>query len=531
MELLAEERDDVEQLRALVRRYERELAARDAVIAEHEGLIERLREQLQLLVSQRFGASSEKVAEAQLGLFNEAEFLAEGEAEEESVESGTEVAGYRRGQPKRKPLPTHLPRVNIEHPLPEAERMCPRHGVALERFDEVTSEQLDIVPATVQVLRHIRGKYRCPCCAGHIRTAPMPAQPIAKSLASAGLLAYVATAKFVDAIPLYRQHAQLERIGFAVSRTTLASWMVRLGQLVQPLVNLLRDELLARPYLQMDETTVQVLKEPGKAPESTSYLWAQLSPGAHPIVLFDYDATRAGAVPVRLLEGFTGTVHTDGYTGYDAVVAANGLERLYCWAHARRKFVEVVKSLGLNPNKLPAKPPPKARRALRALGFIKTLYTIERRIREQPPDERLRARATESVPVLEKLRAWLDDAKPKVPPETALGRAMAYLDRHWAGLARAFEHGHTDIDTNRVENAIRPFCVGRKGWLFCDTVAGAKASANLYSLIETAKANGLEPYRYLRHVFTELPKAESLADFEALLPSAIAPEHLLDTAA
>jgi transposase len=265
------------------------------------------------------------------------------------------------------PLPEHLPRIVIEHPLPESERLCPHHGIALERFAEVTSEQLDIVPAKVRVLRHVRGKYRCACCSGHLRTAPMPPQLLAKSIASPGLLAYVATAKFVDGLPLYHQQQQFARIGFDVSRTTLAVWTVRLGQQVQPLINLLRDELLARRYVLMDETTLQVLKEQGKTAESKSYLWAQMSgEGAAPIVLFEYDPTRSREVPKRLLEGFCGTLHTDGYAGYDAVVTEHGLTRLYCWVHVRRRFVEVLKSLGLNPKKLPDKPPPKARRALKA---------------------------------------------------------------------------------------------------------------------------------------------------------------------
>ena len=197
--------------------------------------------------------------------------------------------------------------------------------LALERFDETRFEQLDIIPATVQVLCHIRGKYRCPCCTGHLVTAPMPAQPIPKSWASPGLLAHLATGKFVDALPLYRQHRQLERIGCELSRTTLAMWMVRAGQLVQPLINLLRETMLAERYVLMDETTVQVLKEPGKAAESKSYIWVQMSVGAHPIILFDYDPTRSKAVPTRLLEGFEGALHTDGYRGYDEVVASQSL--------------------------------------------------------------------------------------------------------------------------------------------------------------------------------------------------------------
>jgi transposase len=522
----AEIPEDVVTLQALVRHQREQLAERDAHIAHRDGTIERLQEHINVLLAKRYGASAETVAEAQLGLFNEAEV--EAHAGDETDEPGTQVATHRRGRPKRKPLPAELPRVDIEHPLADEDRVCPHHGVALERFDEVVSEQLDIVPATVQVLRHIRGKYRCPCCEGHIRTAPMTPQPIPKSMASPGLLAHIATAKFVDALPLYRQHQQLQRIGFAVSRTTLATWMVRVGQLVQPLINLLRDAMLAQPYLLMDETTVQVLKEPGKAPEAKSYLWAQMSPAPEaPIVLFDYDPSRSGEVPKRLLEGFKGTLHTDAYAGYDAVVTLQRLVRLLCWSHARRRFVDVLKSLKLNPKKLPAKPPPKARRALKALGFIKTLYTIERRIRDQPPDERYQVRQRESLPVLEALRAWLDETRPKILPGSALGEALAYLDNHWAGLVRYCDDGRYAMDTNLIENALRPFCVGRRGWLFCDTVAGAKSSANLYSLIQTAKANGLEPYAYLRHVLTELPKATSVDDIEALLPARIDPSRLL----
>lgn len=247
--------DDVDELlRAQARRYE-------AKLAERERVIEQLREQVNVLLAKRYGASAEKVSDAQLGLFNEAELEAEGEPEEEPATS--EVSGHRRAKPKRAPLPEHLPRIDIEHALAQSERLCPHHGVELERFAQVSSEQLDIVPAKVRVLRHIRGKYRCPCCASHLRTAPMPPQPIAKSEASPGLLAYIATAKFVDGLPLYHQQQQLARIGFEVSRTTLALWMIRLGQLTQPLINLLREELLACSYVLMDETTLQVLNSPG----------------------------------------------------------------------------------------------------------------------------------------------------------------------------------------------------------------------------------------------------------------------------
>ena len=533
---LTELTDDIEALQVTVReqamRLEQHEAAlrreralreeREATIARRERTISALQEQLNLLLARRYGASAETVSEAQLRLFNEAETQVL-EADEDGPAETTPVALHQRRRPKRKPLPEHLPRIDIEHPLPEEQRHCPHHGVALERFGEETYEQLDIVPAKVQVLRHIRGKYRCPCCTGHLVTAPLPAQPIPKGLASPGLLAHIATAKYVDGLPLYRQSQQLGRIGVELSRATTASWMVRMGELVQPLINLLRDTLLAEPYLMMDETTVQVLKESGKAAESKSYLWVQRSLGANPVILFDYDASRSKTVPLRLLDGFHGTLHTDGYAGYDAVSQALGLTRMFCMAHARRKFVEVLKSLKLNPKKLPSPLPPKARRAVKAIDFIKTLYVIERRIKDEPPEERYRVRQKESVAVLAKLRQWLDKTLPLIVDDSKLGTALRYLDRHWHGLTRYCDDGRTHIDTNPVENALRPFCVGRKAWLFSDGVAGANASANLYSLVETAKANGLEPYAYLRLVFTQLPRTESVADIEALLPGRFDP--------
>lgn len=505
--------DNIEALKTIV---EHERSQR--LTAQEE--IERLRAQLRLLLSQRFAAKSERVEgdSSQLGLFDEAEVDAAAETEEDSA-AVTTVVGHTRARGRRRPLPAHLPREEIIHDLVEADKTCPHDGTRLAVMGEETSEQLDIIPAQIRVLHHRRLKYACPCCHQHVVTAPMPAQPIPKSQASAGLLASIATAKYADALPLYRQSTQFERIGFDASRQTLARWMVQCGELVQPLINLLRDRLLESAYIRMDETTVQVLKEPGRTAQSISYLWVQQSGERdHPVVLYDYAPSRAGAVPMALLGSFSGYLQTDGYAGYHAVVAANGITPLYCFAHARRYFIEALKALGLNPNKLPLKPPDKARRPFKALGFIRHLYAIEHRIREQTPAERLAVRQTESVPVLNALHAWLVQTSPKVIPSSPLGKALGYLERHWAGLVRYCDDGRLEIDNNRCENAIRPFVVGRRNWLFSATAKGATSSANLYSLIETAKANGLEPYAYLRRVFTRLPAATSVADIEALLP-------------
>lgn len=513
--------DDIDSLKALVGelqgRLEHEVSKRDQEIAL-------LRERLNRMLAQRFGASSERTSDAQLGLFNEAEF--EAERDEPALEDDTQaVEAHTRRRGKRKPLDATWPRVDIEHDLDEADKVCPHDGTPLTAIGTVDSEQLDIVPATVQVLRHRRHKYACPCCEQYVVTAPMVAQPIPKSRASPGLLAFIATGKYVDSLPLYRQAAQLERLGLDCSRTTLARWMVRCGELVQPLINLLDDELRNIDYLQCDETTVQVLDEAGKPAQSTSYLWARRSGvPERPIVLFDYAPSRSSEVARELLEGFSGYLQTDGYAGYNAPTREGALKRVFCFAHARRKFVDVCKSNGVNLKKLPVKLDPASKRAVHAINLIKTLYTIERRIKERPSGERLAVRQTESIPVLEKLKTWLDSQSGKVRPSSALGEAITYAVHHWEGLIRYCEDGRLHIDNNLVENDIRPFCLGRRNWLFSQSTAGAHASARLYSLIVTAKANGLQPYAYLRYLFTELPKAQTVEHIEALLPYRLDPK-------
>lgn len=489
-----------------------------------------LQEQINLLLHKRFGANSEKYRAEQADLFNEAEAYAEDcdEANSEDADSAAtdapaaqpvvEPQSTAPRKPGRKVLPTELPRVEIVHDLPEDQRYC-AEGHALKVIGEDVSEQLDIIPAKVQVLRHIRKKYACPCCQAHVKTAPLPPQPIPKSNASPGLLAYVAASKFVDALPLNRQSKQFARIGVELNRATLSTWMIRGGLLIQPLINVLEDQLLSYPVLQMDETTVQVLKEPDRAAKSQSYLWVRRGgPPGQPVVLFNYAPSRSQAVADQLLQGFSGTVQTDGYTAYAAVCAKNGLRHAGCWAHARRYFDEALKATG--------KGQPKAGKASKALGFIQKLYRIETQIKPLPAEEKYRIRQEQAVPLLNEIKAWADMSLTQVAPTSLIGKALAYVGKQWATLTVYCEDGRLDIDNNAVERAIRPFVIGRNNWIFADTVNGAKASANLYSLIETAKLNSLEPYRYLNHVFTELPKAQTLADIEQLLPWAVDPVYI-----
>jgi transposase len=373
----------------------------------------------------------------------------------------------------------------------------------------------------VRVIRHLRKKYSCPCCDGTIKTAPMPNQPIPKSRVSPGLLAFVVINKFADALPLYRQEQIFQRIGIELSRANLANWVVKAGQLVQPLINLMRDKILEYDIVGMDETVVQVLKEPGKAPQSQSYLWVQRGgPPAQPMILYDYDPSRNQAVPERLLAGYKGYLQTDGYAAYDVVGSESAITQVGCFAHARRKFDQALK--GQSKKR-------KSSHAWRGFKFIQQLYRIERSLKKDAePEVRYHVRQEQAKPVLDEMRAWLDQALPEVAPRTLTGKALQYLHNQWPKLIRYLDDGRLRIDNNLVENAIRPFVLGRKNFLFCDTVRGANASANLYSLIETAKANNTEPYQYLRNVFAELPNAKTVEDVEALLPYTVEPTNTDD---
>jgi transposase len=484
------------------------LIARLAAREERIGLLE---EENRWLKSQLFGRSSEKTASQdihpdQAWLFNEAEALARATAPESIT-----IPAHQRKQRGRKRISADLPRIEVVHDLSDSEKVCATDGTALERIGEEVAEQLHFKPAQVCVIRTIRPKYACPCCKLGVHIAPVALQLLPKSLATPSLLAQITTAKFVDGLPLYRQEAQFHRLGVSLGRATMAGWMIKLGGThVVPIINLLNEHLLESPLIHCDETGLQVLKS-DKAPTADHWMWVRAAgPPGRRIILFDYDASRGGVVPLRLLQGYRGILLTDGYEAYGKVAATLQIVHAGCLAHARRKFEEARKASAVDGQ------------ARVALEFIRELYRIERSMADRTPpcspEERLKVRAEQSAPVMAKFHAWLEALASNVLPQSLLGRAVHYTLGQWPKLTIFLTHAEVPLDNNRCENAIRPFVIGRKGWMFSDTVPGAVASANLYSLVETAKANAIEPHAYLSHLFDQLPRATTVQDFEALLP-------------
>jgi transposase len=480
-----------------------------------------LKERVQAYLHKLYAARSEARSTGQKDLFfNEAEALAPttstGPAREE--EPGVEVAGHRRKKRGgRKPLDPALPRDIVRHELPESERVCPHDGSVLVEIGAEISEQLDIIPQQVRVIQHRRIKYACPCCEGGIKVTPAAPRLIPRGLLTEAALAWIVTAKYQDGLPLYRQAALLRRFGGDLSRNTLAASVVRIGGAVQPVINLLRDVLLESDLVYGDETELQVLKEPGRAPQTKSYLWAQMNGTGPPVRLFGYSPGRGTGHALKLYAGMAkgAVLMTDGYDVYNAVAATHGLVHLGCWVHCRRYFIEAE-------DVLPKEARGPHQPATQFIAAIGKLYAAESRARDAGAKYRQRLRARYSARVLKHIESLLLTYQPIVTPNSKLGRALTYLRGQWPKLTRYVDNGHWPIDNNPCENAIRPFVVGPKGWLFADTVGGATASANLYSLIETCKANAVDPYAYLIALLRALPLATTAEDYEAPLPWKIA---------
>ena len=479
------------------------------IILEQGKRISLLEEYLRLATVQKFGASSEKLA-FQSDLFDEAEIeVALGELEDQLPEDDR----VRPQKKKRKRgFSDKLLRVQIHLTLTDEEK----EGASKTFFTKV-KEELEFIPAQLKVLEYWQEK----AVFNHngedvIVAAQRPAHPLGKCFASTALLAYIIASKYADGLPLYRLEGMLKRSGGDISRSNMAHWIVRLQDVFQPLINLIREVQREGDYLQADETRMQVLKEAGKTAQSDKWMWViRGGPPDRQSVLFEYDPSRAGAVADRLLDGFSGVLQADGYSGYGKVCQAAGITRIGCFDHARRKFVDASRAAQTKGTQKKAGQPTKADVAL---SKIRKLYAIEKSFRELDYDKKKQARQTLSVPVLDDLKLWLEKNVSRVPRDSLTHKAITYTLNQWEYLIGYCEDGQLHISNALAENAIRPFAVGRRAWLFADTSQGARASATCYSLVETAKANNLEPYAYLQHVLAHIAAADTVEKLEALLP-------------
>jgi len=517
-ELAARLKVSEETLRQLREAHE-QLQVQHRQTLERKGLLE---EEVRWLKGQLYGRSSERLTDSgvsadQRMLFNEAEVLAAIEAADAAEEQRTTI------------ITAHA-RKEILHDPPAHEKWCSHEheGVcwARERIGEEVSERYHFEPAKVWVERHVYPKYACGHCHQGVTVAAAIKNILPKSNASASLLAHVVTSKFDDGLPIFRICRQLERQEVRLSPGTMGTWVNTVGsETAMPLINLMNDDLLADSLVQMDETYLQVLQSE-KAPTSEHYMVVRAAgPPGRRIVLFTYVPSRTAAALKELLMGsdgpFRGKLLTDGLELYDIVTESLGLQHFGCLQHCRTYYHKALKVTDL--------PSGRALARVAMEDYLGKVFKTEREIKELreqrervggilDPDEILKLRREKSAPALAAFKRWVEDLLPGVPPQSALGKALAYTTKQWPKLVRHLEHPDVPAHNNYLENLIRPFSQGRRVWLFANNPFGARASANLYSLVATARANGLEPGAYLNFLFENLPAAETVEALEALLP-------------
>ena len=486
--------------------------AKDAYIEHLENTIKDLQSQVNnltemvmLLRKEKFGPSSEKTpkqVDGQLSLFNEAEVEADASVPEPISK---EVKGYVRNNPKtkREEIIKDLPVREILCETAKEEQYCGHCNSALRPIGkEVVREELEYIPAKLQIVRYVRMSYECPRCKHterpFIKKALTPTSLMNHSLASPSSVANVMYQKYVNSVPLYRQEKEWERMGLSLSRATMANWVIRCSQdYLMPVVEHLQKKLLERDIVHCDETPVQVLKEEGKKPQTKSYMWLYRTgdDGKPPVILYDYQPSRNGDHAVVFLKDFKGFVHSDGYSGYNKLT---GITRCGCWAHLRRKFIEAI------PKKTGTDEP--LTNAEIGRDYCNQLFEIERDLKHLSPEDRRLKRLELEKPILEAFWCWLENLN--VLNGSALGRAVTYAKNQKKYMENYLLDGRCSISNNAAENAIRPFTVGRKNWLFADTPKGASASAAVSSIIETAKANGLNVYTYLEYLLLYMPDTD-----------------------
>lgn len=485
-----------EQLRALaaqlmqrVESLDQKVETMGKKIHRDQTLIEKLTHEIAQLKRFKFAKRSEQLSPDQVSLLDDLidTDIAAIEAELEALKparASTEV----RQKPKRTALPPQFPRTLIHHEPDNSHCQC---GCALKRIGEDVSEKLDYTPGMFTVERHIRGKWVCDQCETLIQ-APVPAQVIDKGIPTSGLLAHVMIAKFADHLPLYRQESIFGRAGLVIARSTLAQWVGNCGVQLQPLVDALRDAVLAQHVIHADETPVSMLA-PGEKKTHRAYVWAYATSQFSDVaaVVYDFSPSRAGEHARNFLQDWKGKLVCDDFGGYKASFEL-GVTEIGCMAHARRKFFELHATN-------------KSQLAEQALRYIQLLYEIEHEVRDLKPDLRRRIRQEKAVPVMDVLHAWMITQRLLVHDGSAISKALDYSLKRWTALSRYLDDGAVPIDNNWAENQIRPWALGRKNWLFAGSLRSGKRAAAIMSLIQSARLNGHDPYAYLKDALTRLP--------------------------
>ena len=497
------------------------LQAQSKRVSELESRVDLLMEALRLARHKQFGASSEKSEDTlmeQLSfLFNEAEVFSA--ADKEEAENITVVAAHKRHKKHEYTLdniPEDIPKERVEHRLEGEDLVCPQCGVIMTEIGTEVVNKLKIIPAQTIVEQHVYYTYACQTCNKEDIETPVVKAPREKniipgSFATPEAIAHIMTQKFVMGSPLYRQEQELNRKGISLSRQTMSNWILKATEdYLLPVYEQLHKELLKRDVLHADETTLQVLHEPGKKPQSDSYMWLYRTSGDtdKPIVLYEYQPGRGAKHPKEFLAGYTGYLHTDGYAGYHDL--GEDITVVGCWAHARRKFDEAVKSL--------PKGKAKGSSASQGLAYCNLLFEIEQGLSEETADERYEQRLKQTKPVLDAMLSWANTRT--AAPKSALGKAFTYLKEQWPYLTNYLNDGRLEISNNRAERSIKPFVIDRKNFLFANTPKGATGSAIMFSLIQTAIENGLDPYKYLTWLLRKAKDADltDAGTIQSLLP-------------
>lgn len=470
-------------------------------------------EQLKRRNEEKFGKSSEKCDDNQLSLFdlfNEAETLREAIVIEPTEE--TIISAHKRKKSKRGAAFSHLPVEVIEYKLTDEERVCDICGHELTEMKKEVRKELKIVPAKISIIEHVTYVYSCRSCdkegtGGFIKLASSPKALIPKSMVSPSVMAYTINQKFTNSMPLYRQEQEWKRLGVELTRQNLSNWMLKAANLLKPLEKALKSELISNPLLHADETTLDVLHEPGREGSGKSYMWLYRTSldTNKPVILYDYQIGRSGDFAVRYLKDWRGTyLHCDGFSGYRKL---GDVTLCGCFVHAKRKFHDAVT---VNP---------KMQEAKLGEAYIQKLFAIESKADDMKIDidKRLQLRQEESKVVLDEFYRWIEEISSKTLPQSLLGKAITYVINQKEYLSSFLLDGRIQLSNNLAEQSIKMFVIGRKNWLFSNTANGAASSSTIYGIIQTAIANNLKPLYYLEYVFQEIQKQDDI-NLEDILP-------------